>query len=117
MYDVIGSIVAYKNPSRQIRGAITSFLNTDLNIRLYVIDNSPDDRVRELCKDSRVIYVFNGRNLGFGAGHNVAVKASLGEANYHLVLNPDVYFEGGVLERLLDFVRARPEIGVVMPKI
>jgi len=117
MYDIIGSIVAYRNPPEQIRGAITSFLNTGLNVRLYVVDNSPDDRVKELCTDERVVYVFNGRNLGFGAAHNIAMKACLGEANYHLILNPDVYFESGVLEKLLDFVRARPEIGVVMPKI
>lgn len=116
-YDLTGSIVVYGNPHTQIREAIASFLNTRLNVRLYVIDNSPDDGVGELCWDKRVVYVHNGRNLGFGAAHNVAMKASLGEANYHLVLNPDVYFESGVLEGLLDFARARPDIGVVMPKV
>jgi len=117
MYDLIGSIVVYCNPHSQIREAIASFLNTRLNVKLYVIDNSPDDGVGELCWDKRVVYVHNGRNLGFGAAHNVAMKASLGEANYRLVLNPDVYFESGVLEKLLDFVRGRPDIGVVMPKV
>src|SRR5437879_4104802 len=116
-YDITGSIVVYRNPVVQIRAAIASFLNTQLSVKLYVIDNSPDDGVRELYWDERVVYVFNGRNLGFGAAHNIAMKASLGEANYHLVLNPDVYFEGGVLEGLLDFVRMRPDIGVIMPKI
>jgi GT2 family glycosyltransferase len=117
MYDLTASIVVYCNQHSQIREAIASFLNTRLNVKLYVIDNSPEDGVRELCRDERVVYVFNGRNLGFGAAHNIAMKASLGESNYHLVLNPDVYFGGGVLERLLDYVRARPDIGVVMPKI
>jgi len=117
MHDLVGSIVVYSNPHSQIREAIGSFLNTRLDVKLYVIDNSPEDGARELCWDERVVYVFNGRNLGFGAAHNIAMKASLGEANYHLVLNPDVYFESGVLEKLLDFVRARPDIGVVMPKV
>ncbi len=117
MYDIVGSIVVYRNPATQIRAAITSFLNTELNVRLSVIDNSPDDRIRELCSDKRVIYLFNGRNLGFGAGHNIAMKASPGEAGYHVVLNPDVYFGSGVLERLFSFARSRPAIGLVMPKV
>jgi len=117
MYDIIGSVVVYRNPARQIREAITSFLNTEMNVRLYVVDNSPDDRVRELCKDKRVIYLFNRRNIGFGAGHNIAIKASHGETDYHVVLNPDVYFKCGVLEKLLSFARPRPDIGLVMPKV
>lgn len=117
MYDLLGSIVVYQNSGEQIQKAIASFLNTGLNVRLYVIDNSPDDKARELCEDERVVYVFNGRNLGFGAGHNIAIRNSLKEANYHVVLNPDVHFGKGVLESLLSFAQARPDVGVVMPKI
>lgn len=117
MYDIIGSIVIYRNPLLQIQEAIASFLNSKLNVRLYVIDNSPDDGARALCGDTRVTYIFNGRNLGFGAAHNLAMKVSTIEAYYHVVLNPDVYFGSGVLERLLDFMRPRPEVGLVMPKI
>jgi GT2 family glycosyltransferase len=117
MYDIIGSVVVYRNPLEHIRQAIESFLNTDLYVRLYVVDNSPDDRVKELCKDKRVIYIFNGRNLGFGAGHNIAIKASEGESDYRIVLNPDVYFGVGVFEKLLSFARSRPDIGLIMPKI
>ena len=116
-YDITGSIVVYRNPVVQVQAAIKSFLNTQLKVRLYVIDNSPDDRLREVCADKRIVYIFNGRNLGFGAGHNIAMKASLREANYHVVLNPDVYFDGGVLERVFSFARARPDIGVIMPKV
>jgi len=117
MYDLIGSIVVYRNSREQIQEAVGSFLNAELSVRLYVIDNSPDDRARKLCTDERIVYVFNGRNLGFGAGHNLALRSSLGKANYHVVLNPDVHFEKGVLEALLSFARSRPDVGVVMPKI
>jgi GT2 family glycosyltransferase len=117
MQEIMGSVVVYRNPPEQIRETITSFLNTDLNIRLYVIDNSPEDQARELCKDKRVTYIFNGKNLGFGAGHNVAMKTSLTEAKYHVVLNPDVYFGPGVIEKLLEFAGSRPDIGLVMPKV
>jgi len=117
MYETIGSIVVYRNPIVRIREALKSFLSTSLKVRLYVIDNSPDDRARELCEDERIVYIFNGRNVGFGAGHNVAIRNALRETNYHVVLNPDVHFEKGVLEALLSFARSRPDVGVVMPKI
>lgn len=117
MQDIIGSVVVYRNPVEQIREAVKSFLNTPLKVRLYVVDNSPDDRVHALCGDERIVYIHSGRNLGFGAGHNVAIRNALRETNYHVVLNPDVHFQAGVLEALLSFARSRPDVGVVMPKI
>lgn len=117
MCDIIGSIVVYKNPLRQVQEAITSFLSTGLDVRLYLIDNSPDDTIRKICGHERVTYIFNRRNLGFGAAHNIAIRASMKEAAYHVVLNPDVYFDSGVLEKLLEFARSRPDIGLLMPKI
>ena len=117
MYEIVGSIVVYKNGEAEVAKAVRSFLRTRLNVKLYVIDNSPDDRLRRVCEGPRVTYIFNGKNLGFGAGHNMALRESVKSAAYHVVLNPDVYFEGGVLERLYEFASRRPEVGLVMPRI
>jgi GT2 family glycosyltransferase len=117
MCDIVGSVVVYRNPLEQVSEVIGSFLNTKLNVRLYVIDNSPEDGVRKLCVDRRVTYIFNRRNLGFGPGHNIAMRVSPEEAHYHLVLNPDVYFGSEVLEKLFSFARSRPDIGLIMPKV
>jgi len=117
MYDIIGSLVVCREPLKQIQEAITSFLHTQMNVKLYVIDNSPDDQIHEVCNDRRIVYIFNGRNLGFAAGHNIAMKLSLNEAAYHVVLNPDVYFAPGVLEKLFAFASGRPEVGLLMPKV
>jgi GT2 family glycosyltransferase len=92
-------------------------LNTQLKVKLYLVDNSPDDRARHLCQDPRVVYLFTGKNLGFGAGHNIALREAVNEAAYQLVLNPDVYFDSGVLEKLFEFTSTRPNIGLLMPKV
>jgi len=113
------SIVLYHNREEQIKKAIESVLNTDLNITLYLVDNSSTDSLRELERiDKRIVYVFNNSNLGFGKAHNIALKKSI-EKNipYHLVLNPDVYFEKGVLEELYDFMENNKDVGLVMPKV
>jgi GT2 family glycosyltransferase len=62
-------------------------------------------------------YLFTGSNLGFGAGHNLAIRRSLETSRYHLVFNPDVRFGSGVLETLYNYMEANPTIGVVMPKV
>jgi GT2 family glycosyltransferase len=117
MLDIIASIVVYENPLQQIQQAIGSVLHTGLNVRLYIVDNSSHDAARILCRDPRIVYIFNRRNIGFGPAHNLALRASLNQATYHLVMNPDVYFDAGVLEKLLDFASQRPDVGLVMPKI
>jgi len=116
-YDITSSIVAYNNGLEIIKEAIQSFLNTELNVKLYVIDNSTSDHIKILCNDKRIEYIFNRANLGFGAGHNVAIRKCLGTSKYHLILNPDIYFEGGTLEKIYAYMEGHADVGVVMPKI
>jgi hypothetical protein len=117
MYDITASIVTYQNPLEDVVMAVASVLNTPLRIKLYIVDNSPTDLFRKLCSDSRIEYIFNTGNLGFGGGHNIAIRKALNDTRYHLILNPDVFFERPALERLIDFMEDNPRVGLVMPKI
>lgn len=119
MPQINASIVLYHNDKEQVLKAMSSFLNTSLDVKLYLVDNSANDAFKELADvDERVEYIFNNANLGYGGGHNVAIKRSIEEgALYHLVLNPDIYFEGGVLEKLFDYMQRNKEVGHVMPKV
>jgi len=113
------SIVLYHNKEEQIKKTIESVLNTDLYINIYLVDNSSTDKLKSLEKiDNRIIYIFNNANLGFGKAHNIALRKSVEEnIPYHLVLNPDVYFEKGVLEEIYNFMEANKDVGLVMPKV
>lgn len=97
--------------------AINSFLNTKLNIYLYLIDNSPGDDLRQSCSFKNVEYIFNNSNLGFGSGHNIAIRKMTGKTKYSLILNPDIYFNSGTLEKLFNFMEENKEIGLAMPKV
>lgn len=98
--------------------AISSFLNTDLDVKLYLVDNSPTDKLKILVKDSRIEYIHNPSNPGFGAAHNIAIKKALIlKPDYHLILNPDIFFERGTLEKLSNFMDLNVDIGQVMPKV
>lgn len=104
MVKLYASIVLYHNNKKQLEKAINSFLNPELHVKLYLIDNSSKDELKELAKlDERIEYIFNNANLGYGTAHNKAMGKSIEDGvTYHLVLNPDIYFENGTLEELFD---------------
>ncbi|MDR2840579.1 MAG: glycosyltransferase [Paludibacter sp.] len=114
---ISAGIVTYKNSIDMLKNVIDSFLRTQLNVKLYVIDNSADAAIKNLCQRYPVEYIEMPQNVGFGAGHNVILKQKKLLGKYHLVLNPDIYFDENVLETLFEYMEAHPNIGNIMPKI
>lgn len=117
MRDLTASIVIYKNSAPVLSEAIKSFLAAAPQSTLYLIDNSPDDRLQKLVDDPRIIYTFNNKNVGFGAGHNQVLSQILDVSKYHVVLNPDVYFDEQVIKTLYQFMEQNQAVGHVMPKV
>lgn len=119
MTQINASIVLYHNKKEQLTKAINSFLNTSLTVKLYLIDNSSNDDLKELENlDSRIEYIFNNANLGYGAGHNIPMKKSISDSvPYHIVLNPDIYFDSGVLEELFAYMQQNQDVGNIIPQV
>src|SRR5258706_15135125 len=116
MIKLSASIVVYKNDPVVLSRTLESFVKSSLSGELTVVDNSPENTVRSTCRRFGVNYIFNGNNLGFGKAHNLVLSECLDRSRYHLVLNPDVYFEPDVLEKLFTFMEEHPQAGLVMPK-
>jgi GT2 family glycosyltransferase len=115
---ISGSIVLFKSDPAIVQEAVRSFLNGFSDSILYLIDNSPKDNLRQFfLNNPRIRYIFNDRNLGFGAAHNVALRQSINSSDYHVVLNPDVYFDPHVIPELVTLMDRNPEVGMVMPKV
>lgn len=117
MYDIVCSLVIYKNDTKQLLDAIDSFLNTDLKVKLVLIDNSPTNDLENIKIDPRVEYIFNPLNPGYGSSHNIGIRKYLKQTEFHLVLNPDIYYSKGVVEDLISFMNNDKNIGLLMPKI
>ncbi|MBU1643517.1 glycosyltransferase family 2 protein [bacterium] len=118
MTHITASIVTYNNPLPMLEKAVSSFLNTPLDVRLYIVDNSPQDTLRSAFSDPRITYIFNDANLGYGTAHNIAIRRAMASGNdYHIVLNPDIYFDKGVIEALALYMDRHPDVGLVMPKV
>src|SRR5688500_1214296 len=109
MKDLSASIVVYKNSLEILEKTIHSFLRSTVYSKLYIVDNSPTDALKTLVNDPRIVYRFNNKNLGFGAGHNTILREILNETKYHIILNPDVYFDEHIIRELYKFMDGHSE--------
>lgn len=113
------SIVLHRTPESMLGQALESLAAEPSVSAIYLVDNSPDDRLRSFASAAgpRIIYT-HIPNRGFGQAHNTAIcKALDSGTDYHLVLNPDVRWSGPILDRLTDFMRANPECAMVQPTV
>nr|WP_276091376.1 glycosyltransferase family 2 protein [Pedobacter sp. JY14-1] len=97
---------------------IECVLKCNLVWTLYLIDNSASDDLRRIVGDSRIKYIFNKNNIGYGSAHNIGIKRS-SEAGcaYHLIMNPDITFAPGTLEGIYSFMEQNRDVGSLMPKV
>ena len=117
-FDVIVSIVVYKPDLRLLQQTLNSIANTKLKLKVVICDNSPTsiDASQFQCAHS-FDYLFMNKNIGYGKGHNQNINKHSNQAKYFLVLNPDIFFEAGLLEQLLARMGNDPTIGLSIPKI
>lgn len=118
MYDVVASIVLYNSDADMARRAITCFLSSELNVKLYLVDNSPDNKLQVLADidRERIVYLFNNKNIGFGAAHNLAIRQSGDDTVYNLILNGDVYFDPKILKDVFLYMQENPQVGQLSAK-
>lgn len=112
------SIVLYKNNFEEISKIIFCFQKTEVK-KIIIVDNSPSDDLRNIINiDSRIDYTHMPSNPGFGSAHNIAIKKSMEHgATYHFVCNPDIYFNGDVIGKMVDYMRKNKDVGMLMPQI
>ena len=84
---------------------------------IIVVDNNSKDGVEEMLKEKYpdVIFVGSKANRGYGAGMNLGIEKAKGE--YILILNPDIVILKNSIESLYEFMKERPDAGIVGPKL
>ena len=121
MIKLSASIVLYNTKTEDLKRVINSYFSYRGEKQLFLVDNSPTDRLKEIVKvypNNNIYYIFNNENMGYGKAHNIAIKKSIEQGQpYHIILNPDIIIEKGALEKLTDYMEQHPEVGNIMPKI
>ena len=97
------SLVLYKHKFSEIEKLIFSISsfeklgkNNNLKTRLLIHDNSPNSLIENLiCKYKFIEYKCNGKNIGFGNGHNSNLLSYDYEySDIYIIVNPDIEFNG-----------------------
>ena len=114
---ITATIVLYNEDINELSKTIDSFLNTPISKKLFLVDNSPTDILRNRFNHQDIAYIFNNKNIGFGAGNNTVINKIKDYSKYHLVLNPDVSFETSVIPNLIKVLEKEEELAMIVPKV
>ncbi|UCN00608.1 glycosyltransferase family 2 protein [Sulfurimonas sp. SWIR-19] len=109
------SIVIYNEKFEVLDRLLSLF---DEKYKIYIFDNSPKNKLEDLCKKySNINYIYNnGENIGFGAGHNKLFREFAIESEVHLIVNPDIYFDTKELKNFLQWFEHSDAV-MALPKI
>lgn len=114
---ITASIVTYHTPYDELSNLLECVMKSSID-RLYLIDNSSNDSLRDVGNLSPKIVYIHSINLGFGHGHNIALQKAIElGAQYHVVINPDIYWEEQAIESLATYMNENSDCGFVMPQI
>jgi GT2 family glycosyltransferase len=92
---------------------------------LDLVNNNPADQAKDAISElarsastegftvTAIDAVVNG---GYGAGNNISIRHNK-DADFHLVLNPDVLVEEEALTNALAYLESSPEVGLLTPQV
>ena len=114
------SIVTYNTADEELGKCLGSMLGSTCIKAIDIIDNSSIPRTERFCRHlaNPVINYIPNENVGYGAGNNISIRESLRiNADYHLVLNSDVYFTTEALDKCLQYMESHPDTGQLIPHV
>src|SRR5512138_3868227 len=116
--DVSISIVSH-NTSGMLRDCLNSLLQAPARVQfeVIVVDNGSQDGSPDMLRAEfpQVQLICLNRNEGYTRPMNLGLRA--GQGRYLLQLNPDTLMQPGLLEGLVEFMDAHPEVGIATPKV
>lgn len=113
---ISASIVTYNTDYSELSKCIASLQINGVS-PIFISDNSPSDKLKSFCAaNHNIIYWHNSKNLGYGAAHNIALrKAEEIGSYYHLIINSDVYFNEGIIDRIVKYMNNNNDVGQLIP--
>lgn len=112
-------IVNFKNPAllRLCLKSLERALGKDLKNEIIVVDVASSTPTKNVVREEfpSVRLLSFEKNIGYTKGVNEGIKKSSGE--YILILNPDIVPLKGSVEKMMEYMKNRPEIGILGPRL
>lgn len=111
------SIVLYRTPESEWQPLVQELLRSSSVHGIYLVDNSPEP-IAGRTWSPRVHYIHTGKNLGYGAAHNIAMRETIyDEVPFHLVMNSDIIVSAQAVDNLIGVMQSDGLIGQLMPRV
>jgi len=116
---VASAVVVNHNGKGYVEEAVQSLLDQDTpGIEVLVVDNDSSDGSDAVLEQSfghAVRLIRAGRNLGFGAGNNLAIRQAQGR--HVLLLNSDAVAAPSFAREMVAAAEADPRVGMVAARV
>lgn len=121
------SIVVYQEIFLQIKDCLSSLIGSipdEIRYEITLVDNgalelnkdfSFEIELKKCFPNLPIYYLVSTKNGGYGYGHNQVILKS--QADYHLILNNDVYMMPNTLKNALDFMQQHKQVGMLVPDV
>ena len=115
---ITAGIVTY-NSADEIDILMTSLVQCSSfeEMTVYVIDNDSHDETTVVLSEkypwAKVIKC--NKNLGFGRGHNLAIKNI--RSKYHIIVNPDISVPKDTIKNAINYMEAHQDVAVMTPYV
>ncbi|MEX1064030.1 MAG: glycosyltransferase family 2 protein [Candidatus Paceibacterota bacterium] len=88
-----------------------------IDYEAIVVDSATTRVSQDVVKERfpKVAFLPFKENLGYSRGVNVGIKNSKGK--YILILNPDIILTEGSVQKMLEYIKSHPDIGILGPKM
>lgn len=115
LHEVSASVVVHHTSSALLESVLSCLRREGIQT-IYIVENTPVPEHRSLGNNEDIVYT-HVENRGYGAGHNIALRAAIASGKkYHLVVNPDVRWDGDVIKELVAYMDANQDVAQTMPK-
>lgn len=101
----------------EVQEALRCLENSSIEVAVYLCDNSPDEMTADNLQ-----WTFPGVNIlpqqgnvGFGRANNAVLP--LLQSRYHLIMNPDVTFDPGLLYAMTQYMEEHRNIAILTPRV
>lgn len=116
--NVTASIILCHHGAQDVVPLFEDLAKEPALLKWVIVNNGGSDDACAVAESLGARCLHPGRNLGYGAGHNLALR-SLEDvaAPYHLILNPDIRLQRRTLGELAAVMDDVPQAGLLMPRV
>lgn len=116
MMPVLSACLVICHCGDEVDLALRCIQNADLEVSVFLSDNSPEELTAERLKWSfpGIVVLPQEKNVGLSRAYN-AVLPQL-QSRYHLMMNPGVSFNPSLLRQMVSYMDTHPNIAVLSPR-